>query len=94
MCGIKRLNPFFRLHEASEVLNKYVMGVCAGPSQGFRIKGGKKTQGGATVFKYNIGCMQQPGANYEMGCRTPLAPTGDDPGVWSNSPLPFWLVSL
>jgi len=27
MCGTKRLNPFFRLHEASEVLNKYVMGV-------------------------------------------------------------------
>jgi len=27
MCGTKRLNPFFRLHEASEVLNKYVMRV-------------------------------------------------------------------
>ena len=27
MCGTKRLNPFFTLHEASEVLNKYVMGV-------------------------------------------------------------------
>ena len=27
ICGAKRLNPFFRLHEASEVLNKYVMGV-------------------------------------------------------------------
>jgi len=27
MCGTKRLNPFFRLHEAGEVLNKYVMGV-------------------------------------------------------------------
>jgi len=27
MCGKKRLNPFFRLHEASEILNKYVMGV-------------------------------------------------------------------
>jgi len=27
MCGTKRLNPFFRLHEVSEVLNKYVMGV-------------------------------------------------------------------
>ena len=26
-CGPKRLNPFFRLHEASEVLNKYAMGV-------------------------------------------------------------------
>jgi len=25
MCGTKRLNPFVRLHEASEVLNKYVM---------------------------------------------------------------------
>jgi len=22
-CGTKRLNPFFRFHEASEVLNKY-----------------------------------------------------------------------
>jgi len=27
MCGTKRLNPFFILHEASEVLNTYVMGV-------------------------------------------------------------------
>jgi len=27
MCGTKRLNPFFRLHEASEVLDKYVMKV-------------------------------------------------------------------
>ena len=27
MRGTERLNPFFRLHEASEVLNKYVMGV-------------------------------------------------------------------
>jgi len=27
MCGTKCLNPFFRLHEASEVLNEYVMGV-------------------------------------------------------------------
>ena len=27
ICGTKRLNPFFRLHDASEVLNKYVMGV-------------------------------------------------------------------
>jgi len=27
MCGTKHLNPFLRLHEASEVLNKYVMGV-------------------------------------------------------------------
>ena len=26
-CGTKRLNPLFGLHEASEVLNKYVMGV-------------------------------------------------------------------
>jgi len=26
-CGSKCLNPFFRLHEANEVLNKYVMGV-------------------------------------------------------------------
>jgi len=26
MCGTKRLNPIFRLHEAIEILNKYVMG--------------------------------------------------------------------
>jgi len=26
MCGTKRLNPFFRLHAASEVLSEYVMG--------------------------------------------------------------------
>jgi len=28
MCGTNRLNPFFMFHEASEVLNKYEMGVC------------------------------------------------------------------
>jgi len=27
MCGTKRLNPFCRLYEASEVLSKYVLGV-------------------------------------------------------------------
>jgi len=29
MCGTKGLNPFFRLHKASEVLNRYIrqMGV-------------------------------------------------------------------
>ena len=27
MCGKKRLNPFFRLHETSEVLNKSVKGL-------------------------------------------------------------------
>jgi len=27
MCGTKHLNPFFRLHEAIEVLNEYVMSV-------------------------------------------------------------------
>jgi len=48
MCGIKRLNPFFRLHEASEVFNKYVMGVCAGPLPGFCSKGGQKHPGGVT----------------------------------------------
>ena len=27
MCGKKTLNPFFRLHKASDVLSKYVRGV-------------------------------------------------------------------
>jgi len=27
MCETKRLNPFFRLHEASELLNEYIMGL-------------------------------------------------------------------
>jgi len=27
MCGTKRLNQFFKFHEAREVLNKYIMGV-------------------------------------------------------------------
>jgi len=27
MCGTKRLNPFFRLHETSEVLHKYIIRV-------------------------------------------------------------------
>jgi len=34
MCGTKRLNLFFRLHEASEVL-KHVIGVC---SYNFKVK--------------------------------------------------------
>jgi len=29
MCGTKRLNPLFRLHQDGEVLNKYVMRVSA-----------------------------------------------------------------
>jgi len=66
MCGTKRLNPFFRLHEASEVLNKYVMGVWQARRQVFAANGPKATRG-ATFFKYNIGCMQHPGAKHEMG---------------------------
>jgi len=27
MCGTKCLNPFFRLHEATDVLSKYAIGV-------------------------------------------------------------------
>jgi len=27
MCGTKRLNPFYKLYKASEVLNKYIMGM-------------------------------------------------------------------
>jgi len=30
MCGKKHLNPIFRLHEASKVLNKYVKGLWSG----------------------------------------------------------------
>jgi len=39
----KTPESFFRLHEASEVLNKYVMAV--GLSPGFRSKGGKNHKG-------------------------------------------------
>jgi len=51
MCGTKRLNPFFRLHETSEVLNKLnklIMGVwqvVARISQ----QGGQKPQGGVAT---------------------------------------------
>ena len=67
MCGTKRLDPFVRLHEASEVLAKYVMRVWQGRRQDFAARG-------ETFFKYNIGCMQLPWAKYEMGVPTPLAP--------------------
>jgi len=35
MCGTKRLNPFFRLQQAIEVLNKYVMGMWSNWSYNF-----------------------------------------------------------
>jgi len=41
MCGTKRLNPFFRLHEASVVLNKYVMGVWQARRQDFAAREAK-----------------------------------------------------
>jgi len=37
-----------------------------GPSPGIRRRGAETTKGGI-FFKYNIGCMQQPGAKHEMG---------------------------
>jgi len=46
MCGTKRLNPFFRLHEVTDVLNKYVMGVWQGRRQDFAAKGAKNHKGG------------------------------------------------
>jgi len=58
MCGTKPLNPFFRFHEASEVLNKYVIGngSVAGPSPGFRSKWGKNHKVGPhflnTIFSF------------------------------------------
>jgi len=39
MCGTKRLNPFFRLHEASVVLNKYEMGVWQARRRDFAARG-------------------------------------------------------
>jgi len=48
----------------------------AGPLPGFRSKGGQKTQGGGTFFKYNIGCMQQPGAKHEMGASDTMQQPG------------------
>jgi len=45
MCGTKRLNPFFRLHEASEVLNKYIMAVWQARRQDFAAREAKTTRG-------------------------------------------------
>ena len=47
--------------------------------------GGPKKHKRGNIFNYNIGCMQQPGAKYDMGThiwnggRAPLAPSGDGP---------------
>ena len=43
------------------VRNINFLGFYSSPSPGFRSRGDQNLQGGATFFKYNIGCMQQPG---------------------------------
>jgi len=49
MCGTKRLNPCFRLHEASEVLNKYVIGVWQARRQDFAASGAKNHKRGQII---------------------------------------------
>jgi len=46
MCGTKRLNLFFRLREASDVLKKYVMGVWQARRQDFAARGANNHKGG------------------------------------------------
>jgi len=75
MCRTKRLNPFFRLHEASEVLNKYVTRVWQARRQGFG-KGDKNHKGGdiIKIQCWMYAASQQPGVKHEMGVRAPLDP--------------------
>jgi len=50
------------------------MGVWQDRCQDFAARGAKKHKGGGTFFKYNIGCMQQPGAKHEMGASDTTGP--------------------
>jgi len=51
-----------------------------GPSPEFRNQEGPKVIRGSTFFKYNNGCMQQPGTKYEIGGPgTTGPPAGDGP---------------
>ena len=52
MRGTKRLNPFLRLHEASEILNKYVMGVWQARRQDFAVRGAKNHKGVNVFIQY------------------------------------------
>ena len=78
-CGCRRLfqttiKNYKVPHFKSTDLNR----IQAGPSLGFRSRGGQKPQGGH-IFQTNFGCMQQQGSKHEMGGghHWPLA--GDDP---------------
>jgi len=65
----------------------------AGPSTGFRSRGTKSHKGGC-IFKYNIGCMQQPGdQTLKWGAQTlngvsghHCPPAGDGPGWMDFAP--------
>jgi len=81
ICRTKRLNPFFRLHEASEVLNKYVMGVWQDRCQDFAARGAKKHKGGAHFLNTILDVCSNRGPNMKWGRRTPLAPHWRQP--WS-----------
>ena len=100
MCGTKRLNQFFRLHEASQVLNKHVLGVWQARRQDFAARGAKN-HNGATFLNTILDVCSNPGPNMKWASHIlnrraghHCPPTGDGPGVWSDSPMPFSLVSL
>ena len=73
---------------------QYTVLILAGPSPGCSSRGGKnqkegpKTRRGGHVFKYSIGCMQQPvgqawnggGTDFKRGPGTTGPPAGDGPG--------------
>jgi len=62
MCGTKRLNQFFRLHEASQVLNKHVLGVWQARRQDFAARGAKN-HNGATFLNTILDVCSNPGPN-------------------------------
>ena len=73
----------------------------AGPSPGFSSRGsktrrGQTPEGGVTFFKFNFGCMQQPGGqtwnggtDFKWGAGHHCTPTGDDPAL--RTWLFWWL---
>jgi len=101
-CGKKRLNPFFRLHEASEVLNKYVMGRPLATGRGIRGWFLPKFFCGPPNFVMPRTFLRRKIEKKHCSRKCILPPPNLKPGYGPGnevcgqvtSPLPFSLVSL
>jgi len=62
--------------------------------QDFAARGDKNTQVGSHFKIQLLMYAANGGPNMKLVSGHHWPPTGDDPGMWSDSPLPFWLFSL